>query len=79
MPIEQELKRIMADLLGIQEEGITDTTSFDNTENWDSLKHVELILSIEEQFEVSLTADEIVAMLSFAAIKRVLREKGVKI
>lgn len=76
--MEQELKKIMADLFGIQEDGITDDLSIDNTENWDSLKHMELIVSIEEQFEITLTADEIVEMISFAEIKRILREKGIK-
>ena len=77
--MEQELKKIMTDLLGIQEDEITDDLSTNNTENWDSLKHVELILSIEEQFGITLTADEIVAMISFAEIKHVLREKGIEI
>ncbi len=79
MMMEQELKKIMTDLLGIQEDEITDDLSTNNTENWDSLKHVELILSIEEQFGITLTADEIVAMISFAEIKHVLREKGIEI
>lgn len=79
MTAEKELRKIMADLFGLKEEGITDDTSFENTEKWDSLKHIELVLSIEEQFNISLDADDIVAMLSFAEIKRVMREKGVKI
>ena len=78
--MEQKLKKEMADLLEIQEDEITDDTAIHNVGNWDSLKHMELILGIEEQFEMSpLSMDEIVEMTSFANIKHILREKGIEI
>jgi len=77
--MEQKLKKIMTDLFEIQQDRITDDLSINNTEKWDSLKHIELIASIEEEFKITLTADQIVEMTSFAEIKRILREKGVKI
>lgn len=43
---------------------------------WDSLKHMELIASLEEQLNVQLSFDEIVAMRSVGDIKRVLNGKG---
>jgi acyl carrier protein len=47
----------------------------ENCSSWDSLKHMELIATIEEQFDVSLSFDEIVTMKSYTAIKAVLTEK----
>ena len=46
---------------------------------WDSLKHMELIAALEQQFDVQLTFDEIVAMRSAGDIKRVLSNKGVTV
>lgn len=78
--MEQELKRVMADLLEIQEDEITDDTSMKNVKNWDSLKHIQLMFGIEEQFEMSpLSMDEIVEMTSFVMIKHILRGKGIEI
>ncbi len=43
---------------------------------WDSLKHMELIVSLEETFGVNLNFDEIVRMQSVREIKRVLNERS---
>lgn len=76
---EQKLKKIMMDLFEIKEGEITDESSIDNVENWDSLKHINLIIAIEEQLGLSMSADEIVEMTSFAKIKRILTDKGIEI
>lgn len=73
MSTEQKLKQIMADLFEIKEEAITDESSIETIENWDSLSHLRLVASIEEQFKTSLSLDEIMEMTSFANIKRILR------
>ncbi len=77
--MEATLKKIMNDIFQIPENDITDTTSVDNTESWDSLKHMELIASLEEEFEIIFTADEIVSMNDFLKIKQFVREKGVEV
>ncbi len=77
--MEATLKKIMNDIFQIPEIDISDTTSVDNTESWDSLKHMELIASLEEEFEITFTADEIVSMNDFLKIKQFVREKGVEV
>jgi acyl carrier protein len=75
--MEQQLRRILSDLFDLQEDLITDETSIDNTSKWDSLKHMQLILSIEDRFDLEeLSMDDIVTMTSFGRIKDVLRNKG---
>lgn len=75
----EDIKKIMNNILGVDKERINDDTNFKNTEKWDSLKHMELVVAFEEAFNVEFTADEIVNMLSFIEIKKVLTSKGVKI
>jgi acyl carrier protein len=48
-----------------------------DVETWDSLKHMELIVCIEQTFCVELTFDEIVKMQNVGEIKRILNERGV--
>jgi acyl carrier protein len=67
-------------VLNIREDEIDDDSSMETVESWDSLKHIELVVSLEEEFEIShLSTDEIVEMISVAEIKRTLRNKGVDI
>jgi len=48
-------------------------------DGWDSLKHMELIVTIENEFGIpKLEMDEIVEMTSIAKIKEVLQGKGVE-
>lgn len=77
--MEQKLKQIMANIFEVGEDEITDDSSIDNIENWDSLKHINLIIAIEEQFGISIDEDEMLEMTSFTEIKRILRDNGVGI
>ncbi len=78
--MEHQLKEIMADILSIGANEINDDSSMETVESWDSLKHMELIVSIEEEFQMPpLSADEIVEMTSVAKIKIVLKAKGLDI
>jgi acyl carrier protein len=67
----------MADVLKMAETDITDNLTIDDLEAWDSLKHMDLVVSIEQAFKIELTLDEIIIMTSVVAIKRVLNDRGV--
>jgi acyl carrier protein len=67
----------MADVLKMAETDITDNLTIDDLEAWDSLKHMDLVVSIEQAFNIELTLDEIIIMTSVVAIKRVLNDRGV--
>lgn len=74
----EQLKKIMADVLRMREEEVTDNLSIKDTDKWDSLKHMELVVTIEQTFGIRLTANEIVSMVNMSEIKRVLKDKGVE-
>lgn len=72
---DAKVESLLAEVLQMPAARITDDLAMKNAEAWDSLKHMELIVSLEEAFNLQLTFDEIVAMQSVREIKRVLREK----
>ena len=76
--MDQKLKEIIVELFKMKENAITDSLTMKDTDVWDSLKHMELIASIEDVFEVELSFDEIVAMQTFKEIKQVLSTKGIE-
>jgi acyl carrier protein len=71
------LEALLATVLQIPPTAITDDLAMKDVEVWDSLKHMELILSVETTFGIELSFDEIVAMKTVHEIRRVLRERGV--
>ena len=73
------VRRLIADTFRLPPEAISGESTIENTEAWDSLKHMELIISIEEKFGLILDGDEIARMISVAAVEEVLRSKGVEV
>ena len=74
--VDETVGSLLAEVLQISPSGITEDLAMKDLEAWDSLKHMELIVSLEQSFGIELTFDDIVAMRSVAEIKRVLRERG---
>jgi acyl carrier protein len=73
------LKELVSKALRLPAGPVPDTLAMADTRSWDSLAHMELVLSIEERYRVNLSADEIVTMTSIAGIAAVLRAHGVEL
>lgn len=71
------LEQILAEVLQVPVSEITDELAMKDLDVWDSLKHMELIASLEQQLDLQLSFDEIVAMRSVGDIKRTLHARGV--
>jgi acyl carrier protein len=56
--IEQKVKNIIADQLGVGEDEIKATSSFIEDLGADSLDIVELVMAMEEEFEVEIPDEE---------------------
>ena len=68
---------LFAEGLGVDPSSLTEGTSPDNTTEWDSLAAITLVSLIEEQFEVRLSAREIMKMQTIGLARSVLQGKGV--
>jgi acyl carrier protein len=74
---EADLRQVMADVFGMDPDEIHEDASIDTVDAWDSLKHLNLVLALEERFGVSMTEQETVEILNYELIRAVLREHGV--
>ena len=63
------LEKLIAEVLNIPEQRVTDDMEMQTTNEWDSLKHMELIVAIEQTYGIELTGDEIADMISVRAIR----------
>jgi acyl carrier protein len=75
MNMESTLKTVMATVLGISAHSISDDTSMDTVESWDSIKHMSLVLAIEEEFGVSIPDEDAANITSYPLIRLVLAEQ----
>lgn len=75
---ESQLKKILANLFNVSPEEINDDTSMDTIEKWDSLNHLNLILALESELNVTLTEENTIEILSYPLIKTVLQEHGLQ-
>lgn len=73
--MEKKLAKIFSNIFKVDENKITDIVSPDNLENWDSLSHMDLVVSIEEEFSTRFSSDEIIEMKNFKMIKELLASK----
>ena len=58
----------MSSKFGVSIDDIDDNTSPDTLESWDSLKHMNLIIALEEEFSVELSDKDIVEMINYKLI-----------
>jgi acyl carrier protein len=69
-----KVREILATVFSVDAGAITDTTSPDNLENWDSLQHMNMIASLEEEFGISFNDDQISDMLDFKSVVSVVEQ-----
>jgi acyl carrier protein len=75
--MNEKLLPILADTLGLETGALSIETSTENTPAWDSVAHLNLVLSLEQAFGQRFTPEEFMQMQSVAAIQRVLAAHGV--
>jgi len=73
--MDTKIKRIMADILGLDADQIRDSTSMENTMSWDSLAHINLMSAIEQELGITLEIGEMEEMRSFGKILTVIDGK----
>ncbi len=69
-----KIKQVMSAVFEIPVESIADDASSDNIENWDSLRHLNLILALEEEFGVSIPDDEVGNLVNYKLIELVIND-----
>ena len=53
------LNRVFREILDVEDLVLTDGTTADDVEEWDSLSHIQLVVAVEKAFGVKFTSREI--------------------
>jgi acyl carrier protein len=71
---EQRVRDVLAKVLEQDPGSIDDSTEQSHVPEWDSLRHLELVMALEHEFGVSFSMETVPELTSFVAIKRALEE-----
>ncbi len=72
--MEYKIKKILASILSLDVNKINSSTSAEQIEHWDSLKHINIIIALEEEFNIEFNNDQIINMLDYDSIvKRITK------
>ena len=74
----EEMKEMIAEQLNCEESSITETTSFKDDLGADSLDLFELVMALEEQYEVEIPSEELAELTTVGAVMEYLKNKGVE-
>jgi acyl carrier protein len=61
-PVSSELQEVFRQVFGDDEIVLTDSTTADDIDGWDSMMHLNLIIGMEKRFGVKFAAAEIARM-----------------
>src|SRR5437868_13915918 len=72
--IEERVRQVLAEVFGLDPHRVSAETSADSVTAWDSLQHLTLVLSLEEEFEIHFDEDQTLAIVSFPLIVAAVSE-----
>jgi len=66
------IRLVMSQVLQVEPEAISAESSPESIERWDSLKHMQLIMALEDELGIQFPDDVIPELLSFGAIEKMV-------
>lgn len=76
-PVPASLRDLVADTLEIAPEDVTPELSTETAENWDSFRHLQLMLAVEGEYGVQFDPSLVAHLTTVAAIQDAIVKKGV--
>ena len=74
MSVDERLRRVFADVFGLDAETLKDDDSPHNVDGWDSVGHLNLVLALEGEFAIQFDVEEIPDLITFRAIRERITE-----
>lgn len=75
--MNKKLAEVLAEVFGLRTPEIHPELQKSEVGTWDSLKQMDLVLTLEREYGIELDIPEILRMTSVAEIIAVLKDKGV--
>jgi acyl carrier protein len=73
--MDERLKAVIADVMGVPKASVGEDASPNTITTWDSLRQMNLILALEEEFHTRFADDELPSLTDFNAILSALQAR----
>ncbi len=75
----ERFKSVVSAILGVSPQEVSDDLTPDSVDTWDSLNQINLIGALEQEFGVTLAAQNLGDYMTVALLKKLLVEHGVEL
>jgi acyl carrier protein len=72
----KKLRQLIDSIFDEGYDKVANVSHFRDTENWDSLRYMKLVVAIQVEFGIELNPEEIQKIISVAAVEAVLKSRG---
>ncbi len=72
--IFEKLNEVFRDVFDDETITVTDETTANDIEDWDSLEHINLIASVEQEFDIRFTMGQVVTMKNVGDMADLIEE-----
>ena len=73
--VQPKIYQLMSNVFEIPVEEISEDSSLDSIESWDSIRHLNLILAIEEEFGITIPDEEVGNLVNYKLIELTINEQ----
>ena len=70
-----EVRRVVSVVLQVAEQEVTERSSRDTLPGWDSIAQLNLVLALEQRFDIQFSPEEMMEMLSVELVAMLVAEK----
>ena len=77
--MNKRLASVLADVFELRADQVVPELTKDTVSSWDSLKQMDLVLSLEREYDITLEFSDIIRMNSVTNIIDVLTSKGINL
>jgi acyl carrier protein len=74
--MDERLRHVLAVVLEMPEAQVDEQLTAEQTSNWDSMRHLNLIMALEDAFGVTFASEELGELTSYRAIAEALARRG---
>ena len=72
--MKERVFKIMSNVFKVPLEEVNEDSSPDNIASWESIKHMELVLALEEEFAIEFAPEQIGEILNGALVIEIVKE-----
>ncbi len=72
---EEKLRAVVGSMLELDPSEVGPETSTDTVDQWDSVRHMNLIIALESAFDITIPDEDVANLTSYPIIKAVVEEQ----